>query len=329
MIYSDYARRKMHNVVKLDTKEGYPLTVYNCANKNLKDYSITGNTGGVGDKTENLFNYTEPVDGAANIADEYGWFDVTIDNTKGTTSLYTGCSTKINLDLNPNTSYYLVLEVAERTGNITVRPCNNYDGSSQFNTFLKYDSPNVGIKPPQKIVSKSTFADESIKFMLQTLIECLPGKSGRVKFRIAVYETEKNYMFISIIGGVTAYFLGGLTMAIQALLIFMAIDYITGFMVAFVFQKSPKSESGGYNSKAGFKGLCKKAAILLLVGVAHRLDLVIGVDFIKDSVICGYCANELISIIENLGLMGVYVPPVIKKGIDILQKKEDCESAED
>lgn len=136
-------------------------------------------------------------------------------------------------------------------------------------------------------------------------------------------------MFISIIGGVTAYFLGGLTMAIQALLIFMAIDYITGFMVAFVFQKSPKSESGGYNSKAGFKGLCKKAAILLLVGIAHRLDLVIGVDFIKDSVICGYCANELISIIENLGLMGVYVPPVIKRGIDILQKKEDCESAED
>lgn len=130
-------------------------------------------------------------------------------------------------------------------------------------------------------------------------------------------------LFVSIMGGIAAYFLGGLTMAIQALLIFMTVDYITGFMVAFVFQKSPKSDSGGYNSKAGFRGLCKKVAILLLVGAAHRLDLVVGVDFIRDSVICGYCANELISIIENLGLMDVYIPPVIKKGIDILQKKSN------
>lgn len=103
----------------------------------------------------------------------------------------------------------------------------------------------------------------------------------------------------------------------------MAIDYLSGFMVAFVFQKSPKSESGGCSSKAGFRGLCKKVAILLLVGASHRLDCVIGTSFIKDSVICGYCANELISIIENLGLMGVYVPPIIQKGIDILHQKEN------
>lgn len=61
MIYQDYMRRKMHNVVKLDTAEGYPLTVYSCANTNLKDYTIYGNTGGVGDKFEPYNKYKIPI----------------------------------------------------------------------------------------------------------------------------------------------------------------------------------------------------------------------------------------------------------------------------
>ena len=61
MLYQDYMRRKMHNVVKLDTKEGYPLTVYSCANTNLKDYTIYGNTGGVGDKFEPYNKYKIPI----------------------------------------------------------------------------------------------------------------------------------------------------------------------------------------------------------------------------------------------------------------------------
>ena len=193
MIYQDYMRRKMHNVVKLDTAEGYPLTVYNCANKNLKDYTIYGNTGGVGDKTENLFNYTKPHIFANVKADENGWFDVTIDNTEGASTVYKSCSTKVNLDLKPSTNYYLVFEVAESTGVITIRPCNDDKGTSQFNENLRYDSPNVGIMPPIKIVSKSTFTDESIVYMLHTFANCAAGKSGHIKFRIAVYETEKNY----------------------------------------------------------------------------------------------------------------------------------------
>lgn len=193
MLYADYARRKMHNVVKLDTKEGYPLTVYNCANKNLKDYIITGNADGVGDKTENVFNYTEPHAEAHKIADENGWFNVTIDNSSGAWDKEAFCFTKVNLDLKPNTNYYLVLEVAERTGNIDIRPCNDLNGTSQFNAGLRFNSPNVGIIPSQKIVSKSTFTDESIKYMLRTHALCKAGKSGHIKFRIAVYETEKNY----------------------------------------------------------------------------------------------------------------------------------------
>lgn len=341
MIYTDYMRRKMHNVVKLDTKEGYPLTVYNCANKNLKDYTIYGNTvygenlfnytepyndkqiiadedgwfdvtidntegtsttfkwcftavnnalkpnteyilfteiaectgsitvqalsqysdsksqftntpvryntagtrtvtlttlssfddcktmlrshcycgagrsghakfriavyetqkdvflpyskNSVGDKTENVFNYTEPYDDTQITADENGWFDVTIDNSSGGNDKEAHCFTKVNLDLKPNTNYYLVLEVAERTGNINIRPNNDNNRTSQFNTATRVDSPDVGIKPPQKIVSKSTFINESIKYMLHTYAFCTPGKSGHIKFRIAVYETEKNY----------------------------------------------------------------------------------------------------------------------------------------
>lgn len=188
MIYQDYMRRKMHNVVKLDTAEGYPLTVYNCANKNLKDYTIYGNTV----YSENVFNYTEPYDDNQIIADENGWFDVTIDNSRGGADKIAPCYTKVNLDLKPNTNYYLVLEVAERTGDINIRPCNNANQVSQFNSALRIDSPPVGIRPPQNIVSKSTFTDESIKYMLRTHAYCTSGKSGHIKFRIAVYETQKD-----------------------------------------------------------------------------------------------------------------------------------------
>ena len=158
-----------------------------------KDVFLPYSKNYVGDKTENVFNYTEPHNDAQIIADENGWFDVTIDNTKGTSTVYKNCCTKVNLDLKPNTNYYLVLEVAEKTGDIGIDACSAFASTSQFNTTLRFDSPDVGITPPQKIVSKSTFTGGSIKYMLRTHAFCTPGKSGHIKFRIAVYETEKNY----------------------------------------------------------------------------------------------------------------------------------------
>ena len=57
--------------------------------------------------------------------------------------------------------------------------------------------------------------------------------------------------------------------------------------------------------------------------VAHRLDLAIGVEYIRDTVIIGFMANELISIVENAGLMGIPLPPAITKAIDILTRKQE------
>ena len=103
----------------------------------------------------------------------------------------------------------------------------------------------------------------------------------------------------------------------------MVIDYITGLVVAGVFHKSKKTENGALESKAGFKGLCKKGMILLFVLIGYRLDLAIGTAYIKDAVCIGFMVNELISIIENAGLMGVNVPTPITKAIDILKDKNE------
>ncbi len=128
---------------------------------------------------------------------------------------------------------------------------------------------------------------------------------------------------IGAVGGAIASAFGGWDAALATLIIFMAIDYISGLIVAGVFRNSPKTESGTLESKAGWKGLCRKAVTLLFVLIAYRLDLVIGVNYIRDAVIIGFIANELISIVENAGLMGIPLPAVIENAIDILTKKSD------
>ena len=124
-----------------------------------------------------------------------------------------------------------------------------------------------------------------------------------------------------LIGSGIACLLGGWDSALATLLIFMIIDYITGLTVAGVFHASTKTDSGTLESRAGFKGLCRKGMVLLFVLVAYRLDLAIGTDYIRDAVIIGFMTNELISIVENAGLMGIPLPPVIKTAIDVLTKK--------
>ena len=126
---------------------------------------------------------------------------------------------------------------------------------------------------------------------------------------------------IGVIGSAIASAFGGWSTGLTTLVIFMAIDYITGLIVAGVFHKSTKTETGTLESRAGFKGLCRKGAMLLIVLVACRLDLTLSTTYIKDAVIIAFIANETISIIENAGLMGVPIPDTIKNAIDVLQKK--------
>lgn len=120
--------------------------------------------------------------------------------------------------------------------------------------------------------------------------------------------------------GIAAAF-GGWSAALTTLIIFMAIDYISGLILAGVFHRSSKTESGALESKAGWKGLCRKGLTLLIVVVASRLDVMLGTTFVKDAVCIAYICNEAISIIENAGLMGVPIPKAVKNAIEILKKK--------
>ena len=124
-----------------------------------------------------------------------------------------------------------------------------------------------------------------------------------------------------VVGSFFTTLFGGWSTGMITLIIFMCVDYITGLICAGVFKTSSKSESGGLESRAGWKGLCRKGVTLLIVLVAYRLDLLIGSNYIRDAVIIAFCANELISIVENCGLMGLPLPKVITKAIDVLKNK--------
>lgn len=130
---------------------------------------------------------------------------------------------------------------------------------------------------------------------------------------------------LGVIGSAIAGAFGGWDIALIALITSMAVDYVSGLIVAGVFKKSSKTESGALESHAGWKGLCRKGMTLLLVLISHMLDLVIGATYIRDAVCIAFMVNEVISIVENAGLMGMPIPTVLKSAIDILQKKSERE----
>ncbi|MCI6496467.1 MAG: phage holin family protein, partial [Anaeromassilibacillus sp.] len=94
-----------------------------------------------------------------------------------------------------------------------------------------------------------------------------------------------------------------------------------GLLVAAVFHNSPKTDTGTLESRAGWKGLCRKGVTLLIVLVACRLDIVAGTNFLRDTAVIGFIVNETLSIIENAGLMGIPIPKAITNVIDTLKNK--------
>lgn len=128
---------------------------------------------------------------------------------------------------------------------------------------------------------------------------------------------------IGIIGAFIASLYGGWTDGMTTLLMFMAIDYIMGLLVAGVWHKSKKTEDGRLESRAGWKGLVRKGVTMLIVLVAARLDMTIGTTMIRDTAVIGFIANEGISIIENAGLMGVPLPAIITNALEVLRKESE------
>ena len=128
---------------------------------------------------------------------------------------------------------------------------------------------------------------------------------------------------LAALGSTVAGALGGWDAALQTLLLFMALDYATGMLLAGVFPRSGKSGDGALDSRAGFKGLCKKGAQLLAVLVAARLDLLLGEHWARTAVILFFLGNEGLSVLENLGLMGVPLPAALKQALSALRDQGD------
>ena len=146
----------------------------------------------VGDMTDNLFNYTEPTKNATAKADENGWFDVSIDNTTESVTNDIYCSTKVNAKLKPNMEYTILCEVSERSGNGQLYAVEAYTTATTGGQFTApwIVTQNNGVA----LVSRKTRESfENCTTMLRTLVRCGAGKTCHIKFRIAVYETEKGY----------------------------------------------------------------------------------------------------------------------------------------
>ncbi|OHW61367.1 holin family protein [Andreesenia angusta] len=128
-----------------------------------------------------------------------------------------------------------------------------------------------------------------------------------------------------VVGSTIAHALGGWDGAIITLTSFMVADVVTGYVLAFFFENSPKTENGGASSAEGFKGICKKVMMLVMVYMAVRIDMLVGTDYIRDGVVIAFIVNEILSIAENAGQMGLDFPPVLVKGIEILKSKNEEE----
>ena len=122
---------------------------------------------------------------------------------------------------------------------------------------------------------------------------------------------------VAAIGGYLGYFVGGVDGLMTALLIFMVLDYITGLMCAIADKK--------LSSAVGFKGVCKKVLILMLVGVAHIVDLhVVGTgDALRSAVVCVYLSNESVSMLENAAHLGLPIPEKLKSVLAQLHGRID------
>ena len=139
------------------------------------------------------------------------------------------------------------------------------------------------------------------------------------------YNAVKNGILAALaaVGSWVANALGGWDASMQVLVALMVADYLTGVLVAAVWQRSNKSASGALDSKAGFKGILKKCMILLLVWIGVLLDNATGVNYIRMAVVLFFVGNEGISLLENLGLMGVPYPEFLRKSLESLHEQGD------
>ena len=118
----------------------------------------------------------------------------------------------------------------------------------------------------------------------------------------------------AILGAILGYLFGGWSALLGILLAFVIADYITGIISAWI--------NGMLSSEIGFKGIAKKILIFVVVAIAHLADMALGVESLfMNAAIFFYIANELLSILENIGETGVQLPGILEKAIALLKEK--------
>lgn len=137
----------------------------------------------------------------------------------------------------------------------------------------------------------------------------------------------KNWILAALaaLGSFAAHALGGWDAPMALLVALMGADYVTGVLLAALWHKSAKTESGRLSSLAGFRGLVKKVAVLLMVWIAVLLDGALKTDYVRTAVILFFVGNEGLSLLENLGLMGVPFPELLRDTLEALRDRGDGE----
>lgn len=126
---------------------------------------------------------------------------------------------------------------------------------------------------------------------------------------------------IGVVGALIYLAVGNITAELSTLLWLMLLDMVTGFLVASVFKVSRKTTSGALSSKEMLKGFVRKLGMLILVAIAYRLDNMLNVNYLKNATTIALIVEECLSLIENIGLMGVPIPKFISSAIDVLNSK--------
>ena len=135
----------------------------------------------------------------------------------------------------------------------------------------------------------------------------------------------KNYVLAALaaVGAFVSNALGGWDAMMKLLVALMALDIVTGWLIAAIWKESPKSATGKLESNANFKGLVKKGLALLLVWIGVLLDDALGAAYVRNAMVLFFVGNEGLSLLENLGIMGVPFPDFVKKALQALHDEGD------